>query len=142
MITRGKMPISGGAGQPKPKTPVLTNQATTSAGAERVVRQSPQISGNRYGIASVPAGVHEGFSKAQRPYGSTSSNLKPRPWGAAQPHVDHSIHKGTSLSAAEMAAVGYTANATRGKNPIHSGHPTRGVTRTVGGGNQPSAKKR
>jgi hypothetical protein len=143
MITKGKLkvPISAGAGQFQPKPSVLTNQATTSAGAQRIVRQPPQDQGNPHGILRVPAGVNQNFAKDQRPYGS-AGGVTPRPSSASQPLKNFSVHKGTSHSAAEMAAVGYSVNATRGTNSIHNGFPTRNPQRVIGGGNFPANRGR
>ncbi len=130
-------PISGGAGQPRPRPPVLTNQAMTSAGAQRIVRQPQQDQGNPHGIRRIPAGVNQNFAKITRPYGSASSNLMPRKSSASQPQS--SVRAGTT---AEMLAAVGEPRLPRGYNPIISGYPTRGSQRVVGGGNQPSAKGR
>jgi hypothetical protein len=141
MITKGKIPISGGKPQFRPTPNVLSDTAHTSRDAQKFVKASPSPMQNRQGPMNVPAGVHEGFSKSQRPYGSTSSNLMPRNSKASQPQTSFSIHKGTTSSASDLAAVG-EPRLPKGYNSIQSGYPTRGAVRTVGGGNQPSAKQR
>jgi hypothetical protein len=143
MITKGKskVPISGGRPQFRPTPNVLSDAADTSRDAQKFVKASPSPMQNRQGPMNVPAGVNQGFAKAQRPYGSTSSNLMPRHSSKSQPQTSFSIHKGTTSSASELAALGYD-RLPKGYNSIQSGYPTRGTVRTVGGGNQPSAKKR
>lgn len=139
MITKGKVPISGGAGQFRQTPNVLSNAADTSRDAQKLVKGSPKPQQSRNGPMNVPAGVHESFAKAQRPYGSASSNLLPRNSSKSQPSTSYSIHKGTSHSASEMAAVGYEPRATMSRGAIISGHPTKNVSRTVGAGNFPKA---
>jgi len=139
-VVRGN-PISGGRPQFRPTPNVLSDAADTSRDAQKFVKASPSPMQNRQGPMNVAAGVHQGFAKAQRPYGSTSSNLMPRNSKASQPQASFSIHKGTTASASDLAAVG-EARLPKGYNSIQSGYPTRGAVRTVGGGNQPSAKQR
>jgi hypothetical protein len=140
MIKKGKVPISGGAGQFRKTPNVLSNAADTSRDGQKLVKGSPMPMQSRNGPMNVAAGVHEGFAKAQRFYGSTSSNLLPRNSSKSQPQTSFSIHKGTKHSASEMAAVGYEPRATMSRNnSIISGHPTKNVSRTVGAGNFPKA---
>src|ERR1700693_2596065 len=106
MITKGKIPISGGKPQFRPTPNVLSDTAHTSRDAQQFVKASPSPMQNRQGPMNVPAGVHEGFAKAQRPYGSTSNNLIPRNSKASQPQTSFSILKGTTTSASELAALG------------------------------------
>jgi hypothetical protein len=134
-------PISGGAGQFRQTPNVLSNAADTSRDGQKLVKASPSPMQSRQGTMNVPAGVHQGFAKAQRPYGSPSNNLTPRNSKASQPQTSFSIHKGTTSSASDLAAVG-EPRLPKGYNSIQSGYPMRGAVRTVGGGNQPSAKQR
>ena|ERR1700674_5313938 len=143
MITKGKskVPISGGRPQFRPTPNVLSDASRTSRDAQQFVKASPSPMQNRQGPMNVPAGVHEGFAKAQRPYGSTSNNLLPRNSSKSQPQQNFSVHQDTRASAAHLAALG-EPRLPKGYNSLTSGYPTRGTVRTVGGGNQPSAKKR
>jgi hypothetical protein len=121
-VVRGN-PISGGAGQFRQTPNVLSNAADTSRDGQKLVKASPSPMQSRQGTMNVPAGVHEGFAKA------------------SQPQTSFSIHKGTTTSASELAALG-EPRLPKGYNSIMSGYPSRGAVRTVGGGNQPSAKQR
>lgn len=121
--------------------PVLTNAADTSRDAERIISQGPAIFANEYGIANVPAPPNRNFSRDQIAGLPSRRGTSPSAQGG-QATRDYSVHKGTSLSADEMAAIGYSASDTRSGNPIVSGRPTQNNTRRAGSGNQPRATRR
>ncbi|HKH99711.1 MAG TPA: hypothetical protein VJ999_11435 [Candidatus Sulfotelmatobacter sp.] len=127
MIKKNRMPISGGAGQFRPTPNVLSNAADTSRDGQKLVKASPTPFQSRNGTVDVPAPTHPSFransqfSKDLLKYGAKGRSVSVR----NPPTVN-------------LAAVG-EPRLPKGYNPIISGFPTRGVTRAVGGGNQPSA---
>ena len=139
-VVRGN-PISGGAGQFRSTPNVLSDASRTSRDAQEFVKASPSPMQNRQGPMNVPAGVNQNFAKIQRPKASSAGGVKPRAASVASRSTSFSIHKGTMTSASDLAAVG-EPRLPKGYNSIMSGYPTRGAVRTVGGGNQPSAKQR
>lgn len=132
MIFKKGQPISGSAPQFKRKAPVLTNQATTSAGAQRIVKRPPQIFADPQGSLNVPAPTNasnranQNFAKDAMRFGGTGRAVSVR-----------------NMADPDFRAVGYAPGATKPKAygaSIISGYPTRGNAQRVGTGNQPFAK--
>ena len=124
---KGK-PITGSGKVFKPEPPVLTDQARTSAGAQRILRQPAQKWGNPYNETNVPAPANRNFERDQIAALPSNRGTSPSKQGG-QAKSDYSVTQGTSLSDDMMAAVGYAPNATKSTNPIISGYPTRGSKR-------------
>lgn len=125
----------------RPRPPVLTDAAATSRDAQNIVSRPPTPFDNPYGSANVPAPPNRNFSRDQIAGLPSRRGTSPSAQGG-QATRDYSVHKGTSLSADEMAAIGYSASDTRTGNPIVSGRPTQNNTRRAGSGNQPRATRR
>jgi hypothetical protein len=117
-------PITASTKNMTPKPGVLANQAETSLDLQRRLSgKAPQPFTNRGGAATLAAPAHSGF-------GSTGSPREGvQRYGGGN---KHSVHSGTSLSAEDMAAVGYGPKDTRGSGPIISGYPTSGGKRQAG----------
>lgn len=139
MIKKQGKPISGGAGQFRPTPPVLSNQATTSADAQRVVRQPPQPFQNAVGAAELPAPTNR---NAAHPYGTPAKTLLPKKAGA---RMEQNVGSASAANTSRdmLAAVG-EPRLPKGYNSIMSGRPTEGAARRVGNGSQPkgAASKR
>jgi hypothetical protein len=120
MIKKQGQPISGGAGQFRTNPNVLTDSAATSRDAQKLVRSSPQPFQNRQGSAKLGARTNSAFRSSANP----KELLK---HGGAGRSV--SIRNAPDVN---MAAVGYSAGATKSTNPIISGFPTRNTARRVG----------
>jgi len=131
----GFNPLSGarayGRSQNQPRPPVLTDQARTSVGAQKQILQTPAPFSKRMGGAQAPTGridnkkIGDFFERA-RPVNAQPQSIGKRA-GVAN----------TSLSASEMAAIGYGPKDTRSSNPIISGFPTRNQSRRTGPDSQP-----
>jgi hypothetical protein len=122
MITTKGKPISGSGAKMAPRSQVRTE---TSRNTEKQIKMPQQPFANARGAAKAPAPTNRNFAKAQTA-GRPAANLHGGSSRAAHNITNHSIHNGTTLSADQMAALGYKPNATKGINPIHSGFPTRG----------------
>jgi hypothetical protein len=96
----------------RPKAPVLSDSAHTSSDAQKLVRRPPAPFDNPNSALNVPAPTNPQFRSNGNPRELVD---KPRRVGVAN----------TSLSADEMAAIGYSPTATRSDNPIISGFRTR-----------------
>ena len=103
----------------RPKAPVLTNQATTSEGAQRTVRRPPMPFADPQGSLNVPAPRSRDYRSDGSP-----SELRDRP--------KHVGCANTSLSAEEAAAVGYDPSDTKGTWSLISGHATKNNPRQAG----------
>jgi len=133
MITKKGKPISGGAGQFKRKAEILTDQARTSAGAQKVIKRPPEIFAGPRGPANVSAPTSRAyrsdpnFSRDALRYGGRGQNF--------------SVRDRPSVS---FGAVGYDKGpylSRAGINSVNSGFPQTGRQRVIGGGNQQSAKE-
>lgn len=143
-VVRGQ-PISGGAGQFRTTPNVLSDASRTSRDAQQFVKASPSPMQNKQGPMNISAPVHRYFDSNNRKsvYFDKGTALNPLKKAGGFSATNFSIRKGTTHSASEMAAVGYGPRATMSRNnSLITGYPTRGAVRTVGGGNQPSAKQR
>lgn len=107
-----------------PRPPVLTDQARTSAGAQRIIQRPSMPFENPYGPKNVPAPA----SQTERFSGNNATEGRTR----FLQHSSASVHSGTSLSREEMAAIGYEPNDTKGDWSLISGQPTRGNQRQAG----------
>lgn len=128
--TKG-MPITGG--RLPSRTPyVLANQAETSSGAQRLIRQ-PDIP-QQDSQLRVPAPTNRAWRSASDLAGYARQGMQYGGTGRA-----NSIRQ---MQDPDYAPVGYERGATKPKpgNPIISGYPTRGNTRVAGDGSQPLAK--
>jgi hypothetical protein len=120
MIKKKGRPISGGAGQFRPTPNVLSDAAATSRDAQKLVRASPAPFQNRQGSMNIPAPTHPSFranpqfSKDLLKYGATGRSVSVR-----------------NAPTVNLGAVG-EPRLPKGYNPIISGFPTRGATRTAG----------
>jgi hypothetical protein len=113
----GFNPKSGARPDMRPRPPVLSDAADTSRDAQKLVRRPPSPFDNPYSAVNVPAPPNAGFSRAQRPYGSTAG-IRPRAGLATQPH---SVPRaGTTPDM--LAAVG-EPRLPKGYNPVNSGFP-------------------
>jgi hypothetical protein len=112
--------ITGSSTRMQPRPPVLTDAAHTSRDAERIIPRPPMPFENPQGSLNVPAPTHRQFRSTGNP-----KELIDRSSSA-------SIHGGTSLSADEMAAVGYGPNDTKGTWSIISGQATKNNQRQAG----------
>jgi len=124
-----------GRRQNLPTRPVPSNAADTSRDSMRQIRQSGEPHSNPHGARQTPTGRINNRALGIPFERQAPVNAKPQSYGKLAGVAN------TSLSAAEMAAVGYSPTATRSANPIISGYPTRGQRRTVGSGSQPRAKR-
>lgn len=120
-------PITASRPAMRPRPPVLTDAADTSRDAQKLVRRPPEPFDNPYGAKNVPAPSNRNYSqKAGLPgkgiYGTSRGGSEISNVGVGN----------TSLSAAEMAAIGYGPNDTKGTWSIISGQPTRGNQRQAG----------
>lgn len=122
-----KVPITGAPKLYKKQAPVLTDQARTSAGAQRTINQGAQKFSNPYNEKNVPAPTqaisraNSNFAKDLNRYGAFGKSVSVK----SRPTVD-------------LSAVG-EPRLPKGYNPVNSGFPV-GAQRVVGGGTQPSAK--
>ena len=120
MIKKKGNPISGGAGQFRPTPNVLSDAAATSRDAQKLVRASPAPFQNRQGSMNIGAPTHPSFranpqfSKDLLKYGATGRSVSVR-----------------NAPTVNLGAVG-EPRLPKGYNPINSGFPTRGATRTAG----------
>jgi hypothetical protein len=103
----------------RPQAPVLSNQAETSRTAQRMIPRPPMPFENPQGSVNVPAPTHRGFRSTGNP---KELNYQKTEVGCAN----------TSLSASEMAAVGYGPNDTKGTWSLISGHATKNNQRQAG----------
>ena len=106
----------------KARPPVLTDQARTSAGAQRIIPRPPMPFENPHGSANVPAPANRNFQKAQ-----TASLPSKGMYGTAKGGnnvSEVSILKGTETTPDMLAAVGEPAKP-KGYNSIISGYPTK-----------------
>lgn len=111
---------------------VLTDQARTSADAQRKVPQNPQIFQNPQGPVNVPTGRVR-YSGLGVEYEKTrTGNAVPQSYGKKV-----GVAAAANTSADMMAALGYGANATTSSNPIISGRPLSGQSRRSGPSEQP-----
>jgi hypothetical protein len=141
MITKGKgkVPISGGRPQFRPTPNVLSDAAATSRDGQKLVRASPSPMQNRQGPMNISAPVHPYFDSNNRNSVYFDKGSAPNPLKKAGGFTVSRPAAGTT--AQMLAAVG-EPRLPKGYNSIQSGYATRGATRTVGGGNQPSANQR
>ena len=102
-----------------PRAPVLSNQAETSRTAQRIIPRPPMPFENPMGSLNVPAPTHRSYRSDGNPreLRDQKSNV-----GCAN----------TSLTADEMAAVGYGPNDTKGTWSLISGHATKNNQRQAG----------
>jgi len=107
-----------------PRPPVLTDQARTSAGAQRIIPRPPMPFENPQGSVNVPAPTN----RTERFSGNNATEGRTRFLRSSSA----SIHSGTSLSREEMAAVGYDPDATKGTWSLISGHATKNSPRQAG----------
>ena len=136
IITKKGQPISGGAGQFRPRPPVLTNQATTSSDAQQITSRPASPFDNPYGSVNVPAPTNANDS---HPYGNPAKTLLPKQAGA---RVEQYVGCGDTRTTKDMLDAVGEPRIPSGYNSIMSGFPTRGSRRVIGNGNQPSAKGR
>jgi len=102
-----------------PRPPVLSNQAETSRTAQRMIPRPPMPFENPMGSVNVPAPTHRGY----------------RSTGHPKELIDKKTNVGcanTSLTADEMAAIGYGPNDTKGTWSLISGHATKNNPRQAG----------
>lgn len=130
--------ITGARPQNSPRPPVLTNQATTSEGAQRMIPRPPAPFDNPNGAVNVPAPVNRNFGGAQKA-GLPAKGIYGTSHGGST--VTHVGCANTETTDEAFRAVGEPRKP-KGYNSIMSGHPTQGVTRKVGGGNFPKARRR
>lgn len=118
LTTKKGIPITGGRTAMQPRPPVLTNQATTSADAQRQVNQPPAPFANPYGPRNVPAPPNRA---ASHPYGKPAKNLLPKQAGA---RMERSIGVGaTGNTTPDMLAAVGEPRLPKGYNPVNSGFP-------------------
>jgi len=122
-----------GRRQMRPVPPVLANAADTSRDSQRQIRQPGEPFSSPHGATQTRTGRVSNPSLGI-PYTKPAPvNARPQSYGKRAGVAN------TSLSAQEMAAVGYGPSATRSSNPIISGHPTRNQSRSTGPSSQPKA---
>jgi hypothetical protein len=97
----------------------LFNAADTSRDAQKLIKRPPSPLDNPYGAKNIPAPTQKDFRSTGSP-----SELRDRPKSIGCAN--------TTLSAEEMAAVGYAPSATKGTWSLISGQPTRGNQRQAG----------
>lgn len=112
----------------RPRPPVLSDAAHTSSDSQKEIRRPPMPFADPQGALNVPAPANrtERFSGNNATEGRTRF-LRSSKVGCAN----------TSLSADEMAAIGYGPNDTKSSNPIISGRPTQNQQRKMGPDSQP-----
>jgi hypothetical protein len=103
----------------RPQPGVLADQRETSSDLQRRLVKSPQPFTNDGGAATLNAPTNPSFRSSGSP---SELRDKPKSVGCAN----------TSLSAEEMAAVGYDPGATKGTWSLISGHPTKNNQRQAG----------
>jgi len=119
MKTTKGVPITGNGKLYKKQTPVLTNQAATSANAQRAVRQGAAKFANRFNETNVPA--------------STQSYNRVNPNFAQDGLRFGGVPKAVSVKnkpTIDLSAVG-EPRYPLGYNPVNSGFPLGG-SRTAG----------
>ena len=117
-----------------PRPPVLTDQARTSAGAQRIIPRPPMPFENPQGSLNVSAPVHPYFNTQKSKdnvYFDKGSPVDPNQKAGGYKATSASIHNGTATTDDMFAAVG-EPRAPKGYNPINSGFPTRGNQRQAG----------
>jgi hypothetical protein len=129
---KGNQPITASRTAMRPRPPVLANQADTSNDAQKMVRRPPEPFADPQGQLNVPPG-RLNYKTLGIPYEVQSRGPKPQSYGKLVGVAN------TSLSASEMAAVGYSPNATKSNSSIISGNPTRNAQRRTGPDSQPRA---
>lgn len=134
MITKKGQPITGTNVSMSNKRPFVPDAKETSADEETMIKEAPQPFKNRMTAAQMPTG-RLNLKGLGIPYDV------PSPVNARPLNLGTKVKAGTT--AAMLAAVG-EPRLPKGYNPVNSGYPTRGVSRTVGGGNTPrvTAKQR
>jgi len=111
--------ITGSRTNMVPREPVLSNQAETSRDIAKRILRAPQPFTNTGGAATLPAPTHRGY----------------RSTGDPKELIDKKTNVGcanTSLTADEMAAIGYGPNDTKGTWSLISGHATKNNQRQSG----------
>jgi len=128
ITTKRGQPITGTNTAMRPRPPVLSDAAHTSSDSQKEIRRPPMPFADPQGALNVPAPANrtERFSGNNATEGRTRF-LRSSKVGCAN----------TSLSADEMAAIGYGPNDTKSSNPIISGRPTQNQQRKMGPDSQP-----